>query len=176
MVERLAKNTSFSTTNDVLRMAMTTECTRKYKAYPAFLRRFGFYWKKYTTNQISTCLKDHNEYIFKTWFSRMLYFDPNRIQILDANKTSDVDFNAKLIYEFTNDEIRFIENIIQKYSLPNVRPLLVMNQLMYTGLRLLGPVVKKFFGRPYDFQLETAVEEESQDGKIIKIFFTSREA
>jgi hypothetical protein len=155
---------------------MCAECTRKYKAYPAFLRKFGFYWKKYTANQISTCIKDHNDYFFKTWFSRMLYFDANRMEILDPKKTSDVDFNAVLVYTFTNDEIRFIDDVIKKYNIPNVKPQLVMNQLIYTGLRLLGPVIQKFFGRPYDFQLETVTEEEAQDGKKMRIFFTSREA
>lgn len=156
---------------------MITECTRKYKAYPAFLRRFGAFWKKYTTNQISTCIKDHNEYIFKTWFSRMLYFDPSRMQILNPNKTSDVDFNATFVYTFQTDEISFIQDVIKKYEIQNVKPQLVMNQLMYTGLRLLGPVIKKFFGRPYDFQLETVTEETvTGDGEKIIIFFTSREA
>ena len=176
MVERLAKNTSFNTTNDDLKTGMSTECTRKYKAYPAFLRKFGAYWKKYTANKISTCIKDHSDFIFITWFSRMLYFDANRLEILEPNKTSDVDFNAKLIYNYTKEEIQFIENVIKKYDLKLVKPQQVMNQLLYSGLRLLGPIIKKFFGRPYDFQLETVTEEESQDGKKIKIFFSSREA
>ena len=175
MVDRLAKSTSFSTTNDLLRKALSTECTRKYKAYPAFLRRFGFLWKKYTANQISTCIRDHNDYLFKTWFSKMLYFDPGRMEILDPKKTSDVDFNATLVYKYTDAELHHIQDVIKKYNL-SVKPQLVMNQVMYTGLRLLGPVIQKFFGRPYDFQLETVTEEESQDGKIIKVFFTSREA
>ena len=91
-------------------------------------------------------------------------------------KTSDVDFNAVLVYKFNDDEIRFIQDVIKTYNIQNMKPQLVMNQLIYTGLRLLGPVIQKFFGRPYDFQLETVTEEDSQDGKKIRIFFTSREA
>lgn len=105
----------------------------------------------------------------------MLYFDPARMEILDPKKTSDVDFNATLVYRYNDAEVQFIEDIITRHGL-SVKSQLIMNQLLYSGLRLLGPVIQKFFGRPYDFQLETVTEEDVEGGKLMKIFFTSREA
>nr|MDO8087401.1 hypothetical protein [Candidatus Sigynarchaeum springense] len=176
LLDRLAKTTQFKTFGDVLKNGMTAEYKRKRKAYPAYIRVFKTKWHKYTANQIAKCIKENTDFVFKTWFSRMFYFDPKRLQILEPNTRSDVDFNAKFHYVFRKDEIQFIESVIAKYKIQLVKPLVVMNQLIITGLRLLGPIIKEFFTRPYDFQPENVQDEDVPEGKVIKIFFSSREA
>ncbi len=176
MIDRLARTTQFKTFGDVFRNGMAAEYKRKRKAYPAFIRVFKTKWHKYTANQIAKCIKENTDLVFKTWFSRMFYFDPKRLQILEPNTRSDVDFNAKFHYVFTKDEIRFIESVIDKYKIQSVKPLVVMNQLIITGLRLLGHIIQDFFTRPYDFQPENVQDEDVPEGKLIKIFFSCREA
>ncbi|MBN2154336.1 MAG: hypothetical protein JW839_22970 [Candidatus Lokiarchaeota archaeon] len=176
MIDRLARTTQFKTFGDVLRNAMVAEYKRKRKGYPAFIRAFKRKWGGYNANQIAKCIKDNTDLVFKTWFSGMFYFDPKRLQILEPNTRSDVDFNAKFHYLFTEDEVRFIEAVIDKYKVQSVKPLVVMNQLIITGLRLLGPIIQEFFTRPYDFQPENVQDEDVPGGKLVKIFFSSREA
>jgi len=158
------------------RTGLIQEITRKYKAFPAFVRVFGGFWSKYNKNQIAKCIKDHYEYFFTNWFYKMLSFDPKRLNVLEPNTRSDVDFNAKFHYLFTKNEVQFIEDMLKKYNIQSVKPLVVMTQLILTGLRLLGPLIQKYFTRPYDFQPENVIDEDVPEGKMIKIFFSSREA
>ncbi len=176
MIERLARTTQFKTFGDVLKNGMILECKRKRKAYPAYLRTFKSRWHTYNANQISKCIKENTDLVFNTWFTRMFYFDPKRLQILEPNTRSDVDFNARFHYLFTKDEIKFIEAVIDKYKIQFVKPLVVMNQLIITGLRLLGPIIENLFTRPYDFQPENVQDEDVPEGKMVKIFFSCREA
>ncbi|NMC04407.1 MAG: hypothetical protein GYA24_04305 [Candidatus Lokiarchaeota archaeon] len=176
MIDRLGRTTQFKTFGDVLKKGMIEEYKRKRKAYPAFIRTFKAKWRGYNGNQIAKCIKENTEFVFKTWFSKMFYFDQKRLQILEPNTRSDVDFNAKFSYLFTKQEIAHIDGVIAKYKIQFVKPLVVMNQLILTGLRLLGPIIQGMFTRPYDFQPESVQDEDVPDGKLVKIFFSSREA
>jgi hypothetical protein len=176
MIERLARTTQFKTFGDVLKNGMIAEYERKRKGYPAYLRGFKSRWRTYTTNQIAKCIKNNTEFVFTTWFARMFYFDPKRLQILEPNTRSDVDFNAKFHYLFMQDEVQFIEKMLSKYNIQSVKPLVVLNQVILTGLRLLGPIIEHFFTRPYDFQPENVQDEDVPEGKLVKIFFSCREA
>jgi hypothetical protein len=176
MIDRLGRTTQFKTFGDVLRNGMIEEFKRKRKAYPAFIRAFKGKWRQYNANQIAKCIKENIDLVFKTWFARMFYFDPKRLQILEPNTRSDVDFNARFLYLFTKEEVKFIEAVIDKYKIQFVKPLVVMNQLILTGLRLLGPIIEGLFTRPYDFQPENVQDEDVPEGKLVKIFFSCREA
>ncbi len=177
MLERLARTTKFNTFNDVLRNGMLAECKRKYKAYPGFTRRLALRWKKQVrTNQISSFIKNNMDLFFEYWFCYMFQFDPKRLKILEPNTRSDVDFNAKFHYLYSKDEIAFLEDLIKKHELKYVKPLQVFNQLILIGLRMLGPIIEVYFKRPYDFQPEEMKDEDLTEGKLVKIFFSSREA
>ncbi|MHA1793704.1 MAG: hypothetical protein ACTSVI_13760 [Promethearchaeota archaeon] len=176
MVDRLARVTKFNTFSGILREKMIEEYKRKYKNYPRFRRMLNIAWKRYKTNQVAKFIKDNHEKIFYTWFCKMFYFDESRLKILDPDTRSDVDFNAKFQYFYTRDEIEYIEHVIKKYDISNVQPLVILNQLILIGLRLLGPIIQEYFTRPYDFQPENVEREESDGGITIKIFFSSREA
>ena len=175
-LNRLARDTQFKTFNDVLKNGMIAEYKRKWKNYPAYLRKLSYRWKKYTQNQVAKFIKDHYRLIFFEWFEKMFYFDVSRLEIKEPDTRSDVDFNAKLSFLYTNEEIRFIEELIEKYDIQYAKPLQVMNQLLLTGLRLLGPIIERYFQRPYDFQPEGLEDEDIKEGKLITIFFSSREA
>ncbi|MFX0101458.1 MAG: hypothetical protein ACFFCS_17925 [Candidatus Hodarchaeota archaeon] len=176
MLERLAKTTQFKTFNDVLKDAIVEEYERKYKNYPRFRSRLASYWKGYTSNQVAKVIFDHVEDIFRFWFGTIFKFDLNRLKILEPNVRSDVDFNAKFQYLYTNEEMKFIDKLIEKYDIKFMKTPVVLNQLVLTCLRVLGPIIEDYFGRPYDFQPENIDDEDTKDGKLVKIFFSSREA
>ncbi|MHA1680211.1 MAG: hypothetical protein ACTSUE_04335 [Promethearchaeota archaeon] len=176
MLIRLARDTKFSMFNDNFRNGMVAEYKRKYKNYPRFRRMLAKNWKRYMKNQVAKFILENRDEIFYNWFCKMFFFDPERMKILEPNTRSDVDFNAKFHYTFKKDEITFIEDLIEKYEIKFVKPLVIMNQLILTGLRLLGPIIEDYFKRPYDFQPENVEDEDGEDGKTVKIFFSSREA
>ena len=176
MIDRLARDTKFKTFGDVFKNGLVAECKRKYKNYPRFIRGLQRRWKQYKASQVARLLSDHHEFVFNTLFCTLLHFDPGRLEILEPNTRSDVDFNAKFQYTYTDAEISHIERALEKHDIKFVKPLVVMNQLVLTGLRLLGPLIESFFGRPYDFQPERVDDEDVPGGKRVKIFFSSREA
>lgn len=176
MIERLGKDTQFKTFGDVLKNGMVREYTRKYKTYPRFLHTVRKHWASYKASQVARLLADQHEYIFTTWFCGMFHFDPERLEVIEPNTRSDVDFNAKFHYLYTDAEIQHIARVLDKHAIKFIKPLVVMNQLILTGLRLLGPIVESLFGRPYDFQPERVEDEDVAGGKRVKIFFSSREA
>lgn len=176
MLNRLARDTQFSMFDDKFKNGLIAEYKRKYKNYPRFKDLLSRRWKGYTPNQVAKFILDNHEDIFRDWFGKMFYFNLRRLEIVDPNTRSDVDFNAKFHYHYNEEEITFIEDLIKKYELKYAKPLIVMNQLIVTGLRLLAPHIETLFQRPYDFQAEEISDEETEQGTLVKVFFSSREA
>jgi len=177
MLDRLARTTGFQLLSDALQKALLVEAQRKYKNYPRFLRTMGNRWKKYqVVNQVSKFIKENVDFIFPTWFGKMLLFDPSRLQVLEPNTRSDVDFNAKIQYLYTDEEIACIEGLIRKYNIQSITTSVILRQLILSGLQLLGPIIGRLFTRPYGFQPE-GIEETPVPGTGLRLvmFISSRE-
>ena len=62
---------------------------------------------------IAKYIMDNHEYVFETWFSKILPFDKSRFMVSQAKTGSRTDFVVRLQYTFRNYEIRYIQRELE---------------------------------------------------------------
>nr|MDO8108735.1 hypothetical protein [Candidatus Sigynarchaeota archaeon] len=157
---------------------MKKECERKYKAYPRFLRKFTGLMKKYEKLEITKCIRENCEFIFRTWFSKMFAFDSNRIRIIDPIQDSYERFAATFQYVLNSDEILQIGKMMKgsQYALlTRLNEKTFFIQIIGKALNILGRIVESHVGYEFSIKPVEVIQNAATDGMIVELRFIGGE-
>ena len=117
-VQFVGKDCQFQTIDDMLkksiqRYAQSFFESRIKKFSERIMREINQTEQSYLIPNIAKYIMDNHEYVFETWYTKILPFDKSRIMISQAKTGSRTDFVVRLQYTFRSYELRSIKQALE---------------------------------------------------------------
>lgn len=117
-IRYIGQDSQFQTMNDLL-LESIIKYVRDF--YPSKEQRFNERIMREINQEeeshlipnIAKYIMDNHEYVFETWFTKILPFDKSRFMVSQAKTGSRTDFVVRLQYTFRSYELRVIENTLR---------------------------------------------------------------
>ena len=158
---------------------MIVDAKRKYKAYPNLVKQMktSYLESEYEkSGSISYFLKDYYEF-FINYLIKIFPFRKKSLKILDMQTPSPLDYIVELTYNFKQDEIKIINEILNSKNWEKKpESIQICNYLILYCAQSFAVPIKEIFERPFSFFPLNVEKKFLEDETIlIKIRIQGRE-
>lgn len=118
-VQYIGKDCQFQTMNDLLLMSIQKYVQDVFPVHVSkfndrIMREINQEEESHLIPNIAKYVMDNHEYVFETWFTRILPFDKSRFMVSGAKTGSRTDFIVRLQYTFRSYEMKAIEESLRE--------------------------------------------------------------
>lgn len=175
LLSKLATETKFE------RMDMIeyyrTEIQKNLMSIRSFIRDFKDVWiewtKKNSKSEVAKFFKDKGSKLLTRWLSEVFPFNNKKFNANFSEGGTTVDIILKISYEFTNEELFFVEQLLSENKI-ELSPQLALVR-SFAELILIFPMIwNDIVGYEFTIMPENEKEELTKDGLILQMEFSSR--